>query len=187
MRRIARSAEADGGAGVGAQMPPRWNDDGGVAETLTMASDASAQEVLSLKAELQRRDSKLSAHTSEVVALKAELEAARAIASAQMEELRAKMHEEQHSALTALRNELEAARAATAQIAPPASNPLATVMQQQQPLQLGSMHQPPDEAAGTASVAMASAHMLLQQASAAAQIIQALAATVRDLEDGRKR
>ena len=42
----------------------------------------------------------------------------------------------------------------------------------------------PDDASGTAGVAMASAQMLMHQASAAAQVIAALAATVKDLEQG---
>ena len=41
---------------------------------------------------------------------------------------------------------------------------------------------PPEGVGGTSGFAMASAQMLLQQAAAAAQVIQALAATVREME-----
>ena len=45
---------------------------------------------------------------------------------------------------------------------------------------------PSEEAAGTAGVAMASAQMLMIQATAAAQVIASLAATVRELEGPHK-
>ena len=42
-----------------------------------------------------------------------------------------------------------------------------------------------DGGGGTSGIALASAHMLMQQASAAAQVINALAATLRDIEGAR--
>ena len=174
----------DSGAGIGI----RGGAGGRGERAETIASDASAEEISSLRNELHRKDARTRAHEQEVVALKAELEAARAIASAQMEEMRSKLQQEQAAAMAAMREELENAsgnHASPAAVAA-AVAPNRQIMNNNWALHGGapSMLSLPDDASGTAGVAMASAQMLMHQASAAAQVIAALAATVKDLEQG---
>ena len=180
--------EGDLGAGVGVGDMASLND-----EQRTVASDASAQEVSSLKMELKRRETRSRMHEKEVEALRAELDAAKAIAVAQMEEQRARLAAEQQQALAAMRAELEEALQSSraAQSASASVNPgLANMMQLVPPGGGGAMiptlQLPSEEAAGTAGVAMASAQMLMVQATAAAQVIASLAATVRELEAPHK-
>ena len=189
----------------GTQAPaPTWDDGVGVgvggagsvrgaggADTMTVGSDASAHEIASLRSELQRRESRSKMHESEVLALKAELEAAKAIASAQMEELRGKMQQEaqaaQQAALSTLREEMQAAQQQTTTANGHMANghangaafmpPSGMKYMMPAPLQL-----PDDQASGASGVAMASAQMLLQQASAAANVIASLSMTLREFE-----
>ena len=193
-------APSDHGAGVGAG-GPKGGGPGDKAETMTIGSDASAHEIQSLRSELRRKETRSKGHEQEVVALRAELEAAKAIASVQMEEMRARMHEEQQAVLSAMRAEMESAaqRTSSSAAAPPLAQALGhgqapagwpgavgpgvmTPMGGLMPMQV-----PDEDAGGTAGVAMASAQMLLAQASAAANVIAALAATVRNMEDGKGR
>ena len=84
------------------------------ADTMTIGSDASALEIQSLRTELRKvsklKESMGKLHEQEVVALRAELEAAKAIASAQIEEMRVRMQDENKAALSAMRAEMEEAR-----------------------------------------------------------------------------